>query len=439
MRLLFVTNYFPPEVNAPATRIYEHARHWVDDGHKVEVITSVPNFPEGAVYEGYQNRYSEEDHEGIEVMRVPMYVAENKGSLKRTLSYISFMLSAFWYSRRVRQRPDVIAATSPQFFAAIGGYLMAQMMRVPFVLEVRDLWPESIVAVGAARRNWVIGLFERIELFLYRHSSHIVVVTEAFKRYIEAKGIPSSRITVLKNGFNLDALETAPEPETLSEIRQEFDLDGKFIVSYIGTIGMAHGVDVLLEAARRSSDPDVMYVVVGTGAERAKLEAMQNQLKLRNFRMIEKQPRERVPYLLAISDVSVVHLKRSPLFKTVIPSKIFEAMAMKRPIILGVEGETRDIIEEAGAGICIRPEDPDALNEAVQRLKNDAAMHRSMGENGCDYVHRNHDRRVLARKYWRLLEDVATGSAGRRLEEATDKSVGKDHTVRSVAALEVRA
>jgi colanic acid biosynthesis glycosyl transferase WcaI len=414
MRLLFVSNYFPPEVNAPATRLYEHARQWVEDGHDVEVLTSIPNFPEGQIYKGYRNRYQRDTVSGIDVMRVPMYIAENKGMLKRTLSYLSFMLSCIWFSRRIRQRPDVVVGTSPQFFAAIGAYVIAVLKRVPFVLEVRDLWPESIVAVGAVKRNALIRLFERVELFLYRKSDHIVVVTDAFKAYIEGKGIPAERITVLKNGFDLRQLNNTIDSVMLASMRREFGLEGKFVASYIGTIGMAHGVEVLMEAAQRCTDPDIVFMVVGTGAERAKLEARQSELQLPNFRLIEKQPKDRVPYLLALSDVSVVHLKASPLFKTVIPSKIFEAMAMKKPIALGVEGETKEIIEQAGSGIPFQPEDADALAETVLRLKNDSLLYRKMGENGFECVHKEYHRQTLARRYWSVLEQVA---AGERVEQ----------------------
>lgn len=425
MRLLFVSNYFPPEVNAPAVRLHEHARQWVADGHEVEVLASVPNFPEGHVYGGYMNRFTREEHDGVGVMRVPMYVTANTGTLKRTLSYISFMLSALWFSRRVTRRPDLVVATSPQFFAAIGGYLIALSMRVPFVLEVRDLWPESIVAVGAVRRNRVIQLLERIELFLYQRSAHIVVVTDSFKRYIEEKGIPAGKVSVLKNGFDLETLARPLDLDKIAQIKREHDLEGKFVASYIGTIGMAHGVEVMLEAARRCKDPDAMFVVIGTGAERESLERMQRALALPNFCLVDKQSREMARHFMALSDVSVVHLRRSPLFRTVIPSKIFESMAMGKPIVLGVEGETLDIIKEARAGIAFTPEDPDALLKAVLALKADAASYASASSNGFAYVNRHHDRCKLARRYWEILEGVLEVTpAGERTYEPVSAAAG---------------
>jgi len=410
MHILFLSNYFPPEVNAPATRLHEHARQWVADGHTVDVLTSVPNFPEGEVYDGYENRLTEEERDGIRVTRVPMYVSANEGIIQRTLSYVSFMLSVCWYAGRV-STPDVLVATSPQFFAALAGYLVAWWKDVPFVLEIRDLWPESIVAVGAMDRNFIIRFLERIERFLYREADHIVVVTESFEEAIAEKGISRDKISVIKNGIETEWWERSLNEERLAELRREHDLQGKFVASYIGTIGMAHRADVLLEAAERCDDPDIVFMVVGTGAKRDELKARQEEKQLDNFRLVDKVPKETVPYLLALSDVSVVHLRDNPLFETVIPSKIFEAMITRTPIVLGVRGESRQIIEEAGAGIPVPPEDPDALMEAVCRLKENPSLREEMAENAHEHVQAYYDRRTLARKYAALLRGVGTGTS----------------------------
>lgn len=405
MHILFVSNYFPPEVNAPATRLYEHARQWVRDGHTVDVLTSVPNFPEGEVYDGYTNQLTYEEVEGIRVTRVPMYVTANEGVVKRTASYISYMVSAAWYARRL-PTPDVVVATSPQFFAACAGQVIARHKEVPFVMEVRDLWPESVVAVGAMDRNIAVRAAERLERFLYDQSDHIVVVTEAFKQAIAEKGVAREKISVIKNGVDLSRWDIDLDNGRLTALRDEHSLKGKFVVSYIGTIGMAHRADVLLEAARHCNDPEVVFMVVGTGAQRDEIEARQAELQLPNFRLVDKVPRETVPYLLALTDVSVVHLRKSPLFEAVIPSKIFEAMATRTPIVLGVEGESRDIIEKADAGIPVPPEDPKALNEAVLRLKSDAGLHARMARNAYEHVYTYFDRKGLAQDYAALLGQV---------------------------------
>jgi glycosyltransferase involved in cell wall biosynthesis len=409
MHVLFVSNYFPPEVNAPATRLHEHARQWVKDGGNLDIITAVPNFPEGVVYPGYKNHYSQEEVEGIRVIRVPMYIAENKGTLKRSLSYVSFMISAIWYSRKIGRTADIVVASSPQFFCALAGYVISWMRGVPFVLEIRDLWPESIVAVGAMRRNLIIRLFERLERFLYRKASHIVVVTDSFKRIITEKGIEPGKITVLKNGADLESFSDPLDGRVLAEIRERYQLTEKFVAAYIGTIGMAHGAEILLEAARRCADPSIVFIVIGAGSKRESIAARQAQLGLTNFRLIEKQPKKMVRYFLEVSDVCVVHLIDVPLFATVLPSKIFEAMATRTPIALGIRGEALEILEESGGGIPFVPEDANALLDTVMQLRGDRRLYEDMASNGFSYVRRYHDRRKIAQSYWTLLQEIAAG------------------------------
>jgi glycosyltransferase involved in cell wall biosynthesis len=406
VHILFLSNYFPPEVNAPATRLQEHAQQWTADGHEVSVLTSVPNFPEGEVYEGYENELTEEERSGVRAVRVPMYVSANEGVLRRVLSYVSFMLSACWYASRIRT-PDVLVATSPQFFAALAGWWIAWRKDVPFVLEIRDLWPESVVAVGAMSRNVIIRFFEWVERRLYRSADHIVSVTESFEETIAEKGISRDKITVIKNGVDVDAWEQSLDDARLAQLRQEHDLQGAFVASYIGTIGMAHRADVLLEAAQYSRDPEIVFMVVGTGARREALEKKAERMQVDNFRLVDKVPKEMVPYLLALSDVSVVHLRDDPLFETVIPSKLFEAMVTGTPVVLGLRGEARDLIEGAGAGIAVPPEAPDELASAVRWLKEHPELHAQMAENGYQSVRAHYDRTTLARKYAALLGEMA--------------------------------
>ncbi len=406
MHLLFISNYFPPEVNAPATRLIEHARQWVKDGHSVEVLTSVPNYPEGKLHEGYRNRFQQETVEGILVTRVPMYIAENKGLVLRTLSYVSFMLTAILYCGRIHQKPDVIVATSPQLFGAIGGYLIAKFKQVPFVMEVRDLWPESIMAVGAMKPSLPLQFFQKVADFMYRTSHRIIVVTESFKPAIVERGADPDKITILKNGADLEFYSQPLDERLLENLKAEYQIQGKFVVSYIGTIGMAHRVDVMLEAAQRCQNPDIVFLVVGAGAERATLERRQKELQLSNFRLVERQPKERIPYLLALTDASLVHLRDTPTFRKVIPSKMFEAMVMRTPVILGVAGEAQSILETAQAGISIPSENPEALMEAVLKLYENKELYQNMASSGYNFVRTNYDRQKIARQYWAFLESI---------------------------------
>lgn len=411
MHVLFISNYFPPEVNAPATRLYEHARQWVKDGGSLDVLTAVPNFPEGVVYDGYQNSFTQQEIEGISVTRVPTYIAENKGTFRRMISYASFMLTVLWYVRKLERKPNVVVASSPQLFSGLAGYIISRWKRVPFVLEVRDLWPDSIVAVGAINRNWLIRVLEKLEKYLYLHSTHIVTLTNCFKRIIVEKGVDENKITVLKNAADRETFLKDLDPGKLAEIRRHYGLEGKFVASYIGTLGMAHRADILIEAASRCNNSGIVFMAVGAGAERNKIAQRQGELKLENFRLIEKQPRELVPYFLQVSDVCIIHLKDAPLFRTVIPSKIFEAMVMRKPIALGIRGEASEIVEAASAGICFAPEDADGLVDAVTTLRYDRLLYERLAQSGYEYTRLHHDRKEMARQYWDLLERTARPGA----------------------------
>lgn len=370
MRILFLSDNFPPEGNAPATRLYEHATRWVRAGHAVTVITCAPNFPEGKLFAGYRNRWRQvETVDGIRVVRVKTYITANEGFVRRTLDYLSFMCMAFCMGLFER-RPDVVVATSPQFFCALGGWMLSVAKWRPFVFELRDLWPASITAVGAMRRSAVIRMLERVESFLYRHAAAIVSVTESFKHDLVARGIDPARIHVVING--VDLARYAPRTRD-TDLVSEWGLEGKFVAGYLGTHGMAHALPKVLEAAERLLPrTDIAFVFAGSGAERAHVEQLVAERKLTNVRLIPRQPKERMPALWSLCDVTLVPLRNTPLFAEVIPSKIFEAMGMGVPIVMSLPaGEATRIVESTGAGVCVPPEDPAALATALAQLADD--------------------------------------------------------------------
>ena len=372
MRILFLSDNFPPEGNAPATRLHEHAVRWISAGHAVTVVTCAPNFPEGKVFAGYCNRWRQvEDVDGIRVVRVKTYIAANAGFVRRTFDYLSFMLAGF-IAGLFEPRPDVVVATSPQFFCALGGWALAACRRRPFVFEVRDLWPASIVAVGALRRGRVVRMLERLELFLYRHAAAIVVVTDAFREDLAARGIERGKIHVVVNGVDLTRYRPQPRDPSLA---REFGLGDRFVAGYLGTHGMAHALDKVLEAAERlRGRDDIAFFFAGAGAMRGEVERMVGARALANVRLIPRQPKQRMPALWSLCDVAIVPLRDTPVFATVIPSKIFEAMGMGVPIVMSLpEGEATAIVRENGCGVCVRPEDPAALAAALVRLAEDPA------------------------------------------------------------------
>jgi glycosyltransferase involved in cell wall biosynthesis len=372
LKILFLTDNFPPETNAPATRTYEHAVRWVAAGHGVTVITGAPNFPEGKLYQGYRNRwYAVEEMDGIRVVRVKTYITANEGFVRRTLDYVSFMLSAFFFGL-FQPRPDVVVGTSPQFFTVCGAWLLSVCKWRPFVFELRDLWPESIKAVGAMREGLLYRLLTALELFLYRRARLIVCVTGSFKRQLVERGIPADKIAVVRNG--VDTAVYAPRPRN-EALRREHGLAGKTVVGFLGTLGMAHALGSVLEAARLLGEQgrgDVVFLLAGSGAEREALLQRARGLGLNNVVFLPRQPKSAMPGLWAACDISLITLRDQPLFSTVIPSKIFESMGMGLPIVISIpRGEAVEIVEDSGAGVWVPPEDPEALAGALAALVDD--------------------------------------------------------------------
>lgn len=396
MKLLFLTDNFPPEVNAPATRTYEHCKEWAKQGVEVTVVTCAPNFPKGKVFGGYKNKlYQQEIMDGIKVIRVWTYICENKGFVKRILDYVSFMLSAFIVGLFVKT--DVIIATSPQFFTAIAGRWLSFWKRKPWVMEVRDLWPESISAVGAMKRNLVIRYFEYLEHSMYVKSDKIVVVTDSFKDIIiEKHHIDRKKIEVIKNGINTELFKPVEKNQSLLN---KLGLNNKTIVGYIGTHGMAHALDFVLKAAKNIKNEQIHFLFLGDGAKRDELIQLKDSLKLDNVTMLPSVDKKAVADYISIIDIALVNLKKSDTFKHVLPSKIFEMCAMHKPILLGVEGEAKQLIENYDLGETFQPENEEdfrlKINKMVQNPKNHS--------NGFDNLLKDFDRKELAAKMYRFI------------------------------------
>ena len=406
MRILFLSHYFPPEVNAPATRTFEHCKQWVEHGHEVTVISCTPHHPMGKVYPGYKNKfYQVEECEGIRTIKVLTYVTENSGFLKRTWNYVFYMLMVILVAPFI-SKADVVISTSPQFFNGLAGYFVSRIKRCPWVLEIRDLWPESILAVGAIKNKSAIKLLEWLEKFVYKKADHIVPVTFAFKRHIEKHGGDASKITVIRNGVNFDLFKLQ---ERNSEYARSLGVESKFVASYVGTHGMAHGLNVILDAAEKLKDkPNIVFLMIGDGAEKATLLKEKKKRQIDNVIMLDQQPKQAMPNIWSISDISLVLLKKQDLFLTVIPSKIFETMAMKKPMILGVRGESQALIEEGNAGICIEPENVDELVAAVVKLSEDSDAYQQYAENGYTFVQKDFDRKKLANQYEAILASLVS-------------------------------
>ena len=398
MHILFLSDNFPPEVNAPASRTFEHCREWVNEGNQVTVITCNPNFPRGEIFPGYRNcLLQKENMSGINVIRVWTYIAENKGFVRRTLDYLSFMISSFIASFLVR-KVDLIIGTSPQFFTAVSAWGCSTFKRVPFVFELRDLWPESIKAVGAVKDSNFIRLFEALEMFLYRRAARIVSVTQSFKKNLVRRGIDGSKIDVVTNGVDLKRFSHRAKNEDLVN---QLGLKDCFVAGYIGTHGMAHSLETLLHAMSRLRDrpcgKKIRLLLLGDGAQKQFLKDEANRLNLTNVIFIDTVSKEKVSDYWSILDASIIHLKKTELFKTVIPSKLFECMGMGLPVLHGVEGESAGIVEETNCGVLFEPENVDQLIEKLLYLQSDPTFLETLRQNALESA-KKYDRIHLARQ-----------------------------------------
>ena len=409
MHILFLTHYFTPENNAPAARVHGMAREWARAGHRVTVLTCAPNVPAGVVYEGYENKlYQEEWIDGVRTVRVWTWLAANKGRVRRGLNYLSYLAAAGAAGPLLRPRADVVIATSPQFFAGWAGWPVARAHGAPFVLEVRDIWPDSIVAVGALPDGRIIRTLGKLERALYDGADHIVAVGDGYRMNMIRKGIGPSKISVITNGVDVDLFEPrAPDP--VLRARLGFSPE-TFVVTFAGTIGMASDLGVALDAARRLKEKgrdDIAFLLVGDGAQREELEAHARTEGLDNVVFTGLVPRNELPAYLASSDACLAHFRKQELFQMVLPNKFFEDAAMERPILLGFEGEARDMLREADCGIAFEPSNDEELAAAAEQLAAAPAQERRrLGENGRRYVLEHFDRRKLAHDYLEVLERV---------------------------------
>ncbi len=405
MKILIFSQYFPPETNAPAHRLGFFAHHLARVGHSVTVICEPPNYPKGMLFSGYQNKWrSVETLRGVRVIRSWVWITPKKSFLYRILNYTSFLISASWAGFRV-PKPDVIFATSPPLFGLFAGALVAKARRVPLVSEIRDIWPDSALAVGMVKKNLGFRIIEAIEKKIYRQSAVAVVNAEGImKRLHDKKGVPREKMALLTNGAELELFR--PDADS-SEIEKRYALKDKFVALYTGLLGLAQAPKVIIEAANLLKDKkDIVFVVVGEGALKAKCEELAKKYDLRNVVFTGERPRAEMPAFAARADVAVIPYKNESLFKDVIPSKMFDYMAAAKPLIINLDGEGAAIIRAADCGLVVAPEDPQALAKGILKIYDDKKSAEEMGKNGRRYAEQHYDRKKIAERLETLLARV---------------------------------
>jgi len=378
MKILLLTDYYPPETNAPALRCSYHAEYWAKKGHDVTVLTCAPNFPNGVLFEGYKNKImSSSLVNRVKVIRCWSFMSKNEGLILRLLDHLS---SAFMFSivPIFLKRPDVVIATSPQFLTLISGYISSSLIRRPLVSEIRDMWPEGIIFLS--NKSIVYMILERIELFLYRRSSKIIAVTRSFANNIACRAkISVNNISVSYNGCD-DNLQKSESD--IRNLREKLNLEGKFVVGYAGTVGISHGVDTLVSGFKEI-DPSLnaYLLIIGSGAMHSKLKLLVKEQRLTNVLILDAVPKNEIDHFLSLFDVCLVSLKNLPAYDKVIPSKLFEAAAHNKPVLAGLRGEAKSIVENNGFGEVFDPENVssflDKLSLLISNLQNDSHFYQS--------------------------------------------------------------
>lgn len=427
MNILYISQYFYPEMGAASARAYELSSYWVSKGHSVTVLTCLPNYPDGKFYEEYKkkiwNAYLREEIQGINVVRAVTYPTHLRNSLRRGFNYISFFISSSFAIPFLRNY-DIVIATSPPLFVGITGLFCSHLHRIPIVFEVRDLWPEVMSAVGAGGEESITyKFFDKIASVLYNKSDIIVTLTDSFKETIAStRGISSEKIKVIENAVDTDFFKPCPvEPTVLSGL----GLKNKFIISYTGTIGLTHGVEVVLTAAEelKKKIPELVFLFVGSGYDKERLMKIKEEKGLDNIIFMGRQPRNKIPILINASDISLVLSSKAPLLKKTIFAKVFEPMACGKPVIVGAKGETENlVVNKAKAGIGFEPENVHGLIDSVTKLYENPQLRKDLGRNGRDFVTKEFSRSKKAMDYLNILEEISAKNVRKTafLQDKTD-------------------
>lgn len=404
MKILFLTHYYPPENGGPAFRMSGLASQLAQRGHEVTVVTGMPNYPKRKIFEAYQGRYyHQETIDGVTVIRLIFYVPERDSFLKRITSYITSMLGEAIGGLLVK-KTDVVIATSPPLFSGLAGWFVSRLKRCPLVFDVRDIWPESAVALGVLQNPHAIRLSEWIEDFSYRKAKAVVGVTRGFIDYFHRKGVPPDKTFWISNGVDYNSILPVPYDFHLAE---QYNWQDKFVVMYTGNIGVAQGLEVIYQAAEKLHDQkDIQFVFIGEGVKKQDLMILHDQKKLPNVLILPGQPKDMIPRFISVAACCVIPLKEMDLFKITIPSKLYEAMALNCPIVLGVDGNAREILEEANAGTFYQPDDHDQLVKVILELYKHPDRLNEMRQNGRPYVEKHFSREYLAQKLETVLVEV---------------------------------
>lgn len=406
MRFVVLTQYFQPEIGAPQVRLASMIRELRRLGHEVEVVTALPNYPQGKIFAEYRRRpFCRESWEGVPVHRVWLYASMGAG-LKRMINYGSFTgLSLFGLARC--KRPDYVFVESPPLFLSVPGYIASRLWRAPMIFNVADLWPDSVRELGLMKEGAALRFADRLERWTYRKSAFVNAVTDGIRKtLIEKKKVPASKVLYLPNGVDTRLFRPqAPD----RELARELGLAGRRVILYAGTLGFAQGLEVALDAMEilKAELPEAAMVFIGSGSEKGRLVELARSKSLSNVVFLDPNTLEYVARLYSIAFAGFASLKALPLFEGARPSKLMPVLGSGKPAIYSGAGEGARLVEGVGAGLAVPPEDSGALAEAIRTLMADPARAEAMGCRGREYAEDHLSWSALIKDWVGQLEEAA--------------------------------
>jgi len=406
MKLIFVSQYFPPEVGAAASRGYDLLQEFIKKEHKVTVLTELPHYPSSVVDEKYKNSlFYREKFNNIDVIRNFVFVSKRSNFFQRSALYFSFMFTSVFGSKGINDI-DIVFATSPPLTVGLAGWVISKFKKSKFVLDIRDLWPESALALGEIKEGIVSGILKKIELFLYRKADLITIAVPGFRKHINGLGISDNKIIDLPNGANVELFSSTPNSD---KTRKQFGWENKFLVLFSGNHGLAQGLEYLLKIADSMKNiENIRFIFIGDGVVKEKLIKMKTEMKLDSVTFLDKVDRDQMPSFISAMDVCLVPLIKHRLFLNALPSKMFEYMACEKPVIVAIEGEAKELIEKSGAGIFVEPENVSQMKDAIFNLYNNKKLRIKMGKKGRKFVSRDYCRVEIAKKFETVLKDLVS-------------------------------
>lgn len=397
MKILYLSQHFPPEIGAAQARAYDMSMNLVEEGCDVTVVTAFPN------HISSKKLVQSSKHLGLNVIRSYVVQDTKKSTIRRMLNYVSFMTTSI-IAGLFAKKPDVVFATTPQLFVGLSGYVLSKLKRAKFVIEVRDLWVDFAEVLNQINNKKLLAMARKLEWFLFKQADHIIVVTHGYKRYLVEKGISESKIDVITNGVNPTEMGLLV-PEEGMKIRSEYGLEDQFLILYAGNMGIAQGLQTVLEAAHKlKSVASITFVLIGEGAEKERLQTYKKEKDLHNVMILDSRAKQELNGFYAAADLCLVILKNHPLFDITIPSKLFDCLAMNKPILLGIGGESKEIVESLNAGLFFEPENAESLANVVLEATSNPHIMEQLEKDVRSKMLLKYNRQELSRNLARLLE-----------------------------------